>query len=210
MAKIELPVGLAEKLLEEIEEFLCSTDAGEQAAEIADMLEVVKGLATATLVAHDTALPVASHGFHDKSGERAAIGALLEEVSLAGHVITVDAPHTVRDTARSIVESHNADYLMTVKANAPETYETLGTIEWNRDATGAFEEEPTKGHGRIERRRIQTMTPLRGTVNFPHIAQIFRIERDRETCKSGKKSTEIAYSITSVTEDRGTPENLLA
>ena len=142
---------------------------------------------TATLVAHDTGLPVASHGFHDESGERAAIAALFEEVSLAGHVITVDALHTVRDTARSIVETHNAHYLMTVKANAPETFETLSTINWNRDATGAFEEEPTKGHGRIDCRRIQTMTPLPGTVNFPHIAQIFRIERDRKMCKSGKK-----------------------
>ena len=165
---------------------------------------------TATLVAHDTALPVASHGFHDESGERAALRAPFEEVSLDGHVITLDALHTARDTARSIVESHNADYLMTVKANAPETYETLSTIDWNRDATGAFEEETTKAHGRIERRRIQTMTPLRGTVNYPHTAQIFRIERDRETCKSGEKGTEITYGITSVPKDRGTPENLLA
>ena len=165
---------------------------------------------TATLVAHDTGLPVASHGFHDESGERAALRALFEEVSLAGHVITLDALHTVRDTARSIVETHNAHYLMSVKANAPETFETLSTINWNRDATGAFEEEPTKEHGRIECRRIQTMTPLPGTVNFPHIAQIFRIERDREMCKSGKKSTEIAYGVTSFPKDRGTPENLLA
>ena len=142
----------------------------------------------ATLVAHDTALPVASHGFHDKSGERAAIAALFVEVSLAGQVITVDALHTVRDTARSIVETHNAHYLMTVKANAPETYETLSTIDWNRDATGAFEEEPNKEHGRIECRRIQTMTPLRGTVNYPHTAQVFRIKRERKTCKSGKKT----------------------
>ena len=142
---------------------------------------------TATLAAHDTGLPVASHGFHDENGERAAIAALLEEVPEAGRVITVDALHTVRDTARSIVEIHNADYLMTVKANAPETYETLSTINWNRDATGAFEEEITKAHGRIECRRIQTMTPLRGTVNYPHLAQIFRIEREREMCKSGKK-----------------------
>ena len=76
---------------------------------------------TATLVAHDTGLPVVSHGFHDESGERAALAALFEEVSLAGHVITVDALHTVGDTARSIVETHNAHYLMTVKANAQET-----------------------------------------------------------------------------------------
>ena len=73
------------------------------------------GARTATLVAHDTALPVASHGFHDENGERSAIPALLEEVSLAGRVITVDAPHTVRYTARSIVESHNVDYRMTAK-----------------------------------------------------------------------------------------------
>ena len=67
---------------------------------------------------------VASHGFHDESGEIAAVQALLEDVSVAGRVITVDALHTVRDTARSIVETHKADYLMTVKANAPETFAT--------------------------------------------------------------------------------------
>lgn len=48
LAKADLPVGLAGKLLEEMEEFLRATDAEEQAAEIADMLEVVKGLAAAT------------------------------------------------------------------------------------------------------------------------------------------------------------------
>ena len=83
-------------------------------------------------------------------------------------------------------------------------------INWNREATGAFEEEIIKGHGRTDRRRIPTMTPLRGTVNYSHLAQIFRIKRELETCKSGEKSTEIAYGITSVQEDRDTPENLHA
>ena len=46
---------------------------------------------TATLVAHDTGLPVASHGFHDKSGEQTAVAALFEEVSIAGRVFTVYA-----------------------------------------------------------------------------------------------------------------------
>ena len=54
------------------------------------------------------------------------------------------------------------------------------------------------------------MTPLRGTINYPHIAQIFRIEREREGCKSGTKSIEIAYGITSVPENRGTPKQLLS
>ena len=166
---------------------------------------------TATLVAHDTGLPVASLGFNDKNGEQSAIRALFEQVPLAGRAITVDALHTTKDTARSIVETHKADYLMTVKKNASETYETLSTIDWARDATGAFEEKPNKkAHGRIECRRIQTITPLPGTVKYPHVAQIFRIVRERETVKTGEKSTEIVYGITSVPADRGTPENLLA
>ena len=56
---------------------------------------------TATLVAHDTGLPVASHGFHDESGERAALAALFEEVSLAGHVITVRTCYHGRRAAHS-------------------------------------------------------------------------------------------------------------
>ena len=84
------------------------------------------------------------------------------------------------------------------------------TFNWNSEATGAFEDEPSKTHGRFECRRIQTMTPQHGRVNFPHLEQVFRIERDREPSKSGKKSTEIVYGVTSVPEDRGTPEKLLA
>ena len=106
--------------------------------------------------------------FTTRAAERAAVRALLEEVSVAGRVITVDALHTVRDTARSIVETHNADYLMTVKANAPgNVRDPLETINWERDATGSYKEECTKAHGRIERRRILTMTPLQGTVQLP-------------------------------------------
>ncbi len=34
-----------------------------------------------------------------------------------------------------------------------------------------------KGHGRIEVRKIQTSTLLNNYVTFPHVAQVFRIER---------------------------------
>ena len=165
---------------------------------------------TATLVEHGTGMPLASLGFHDQNGERAAVRALLEEAPLAGRVITIDALHTVRDTARSIVESRGADYLMTVKGNAPETFATLAGIDWERDATGGHEEACAKAHGRIERRRIRTLTPLRGTVNYPHLKQIFRVERQRIDARSGHESRELAYGITSVPEERGSPEQLLA
>lgn len=46
LAKSDLNLGLAGKLLEEIEEFLRASDTEEKAEEIADILEVVKGLAS--------------------------------------------------------------------------------------------------------------------------------------------------------------------
>ena len=90
---------------------------------------------TATLVDHSTGVPVANLNFHDQNGELAAVGALLEVVSIRGAVLTLDALHTTRDTTVSIVEQHAADYLLTVKGNCSETFEALATMPWE-DATG--------------------------------------------------------------------------
>ena len=54
---------------------------------------------------------------------------LLEQAPVEGRVITLDALHTTRDTARAIVETHRADYLMSVKDNAPETRKALETVD---------------------------------------------------------------------------------
>ena len=149
----------------------------------------------ATLVEHTTGVPLASLNFHDENGELAAVAALLEEVSIAGSVITIDALHTTRDTAASIVEKHGADYLMTVKQNCSETYQALATMPWE-EATGHFSEKPERGHGRVDRRHIVVLTLLKKTINYPHVAQVFRVRRERTDLTSGEKSIG-AYGITS-------------
>ena len=168
---------------------------------------------TATLVEHTTGLPLATLSFNEEGGEIAAVRALLEKVEVAGRVLTADALHTTRETARVIVETHGADSLMTVKENAPETHELLSTIDWKRDATGFFQEEIDLAHGRIEQRSIQVMTPLEGLLNYPHVAQIFRLTRRRTDARqngTGPTSREQVYGITSVPADRATPQQLLA
>ena len=143
---------------------------------------------TATLVEHTTGVPLASLNFHDHNGELAAVGALLEVVvPISGALLTLDALHTTRDTAASIVEQHGADYLLTVKKNCPETYEALATMPWEQ-ATGRFSEDPEKGHGRIDRRHIEVLTPPNKTINYPHVAQVFRVRRERTDIKSDAKS----------------------
>ena len=161
---------------------------------------------TATLVAHDTGLPLATLGFHDEGGETAAVRALLEQVPVAGRLLTIDALYTTRETARLLITTHGADYLMTVKKNAPETHQLLSTLDWERDATGHFQEPVRKAHGRIEQRAIDVLTPPQRLLNYPHVAQVFRITRRRTDARQrrdGATTTEHVYGFTSVPASAG-------
>lgn len=163
-----------------------------------------------TLVEHGSGAPLGSLNFREEGGERAAVAALLEEVSIEGRIITLDALHTTRNTARSIVETHGADYLFTVKGNSPRTYEVLSSVNWERDAERRFAEALNKEHGRMERRSIEVMDAYRRMINYPCVKQVFRVRRWRKDMKTRKQTVEYAFGITSVDKRRGTPEQLLA
>ncbi|MFH1499371.1 MAG: ISAs1 family transposase [Verrucomicrobiota bacterium] len=53
----------------------------------------------------------------DKTNEILAVRALCERLDLDGRLVSIDALHTQRETARAIVLEHGGDYLMTVKGN---------------------------------------------------------------------------------------------
>ncbi len=165
---------------------------------------------TVTLVAHGSGLPLANLGFHDENDEIAAVQTVLETVPLHGRVVTIDTLHTVRNTARLIVETHAAHYLMTIKANAEKTYATLASLDRDQFAMGCHADPEEKAHGRIERHRIQTLTPPPGTVNYPHLQQIFRIQSERRSVKTGQASRETVYGITPVPASPAGPQQLLA
>ncbi len=60
---------------------------------------------TVALVDHATGAPVASLGFGDEGGGRAALRDLLERTDIRGRTLTLDAPHTVRDTATRVTNT---------------------------------------------------------------------------------------------------------
>jgi len=64
-------------------------------------------------------------------------------------------------------------------------------------------------HGRIEIRKIWTTSELNNYLDFPHVGQVFAIEREFINKKTGKSSREIAYGITSRTAEEASPERLL-
>ena len=75
-------------------------------------------------------------------------------LDLKGRVVTVDAMHVQHDTARCVVESCGAHYVMTaVKTNQPNLLLDLQGLDWERLEVRTTEHRTAnKGHGRIENR----------------------------------------------------------
>ena len=73
--------------------------------------------------------------FRDQGGELAAMADLFERTEITGRIITLDALHTTRPVTQQLTERHGADSVLTVKGNAPETFETLSAIDWEAGAS---------------------------------------------------------------------------
>jgi hypothetical protein len=71
---------------------------------------------------------VAQREIPSKTNEIPEIKPLLEPLELAGRVVTADALHTQRETARFLVEDKRAHYLLTVKENQPTLYADLSAL----------------------------------------------------------------------------------
>jgi predicted transposase YbfD/YdcC len=61
----------------------------------------------------------------DKTNEITALPDLLAALPLDDVVVTADALHTQRDTARFLVSEKGADYLLVVKDNQPTLHQKL-------------------------------------------------------------------------------------
>ena len=77
---------------------------------------------------HHEAVVTAQMAVPDKTNEIPCAKALLAPLDLSGAVITADALHTQRETARYIVEDKEADYLFTVKENQSTLYWDLARL----------------------------------------------------------------------------------
>ena len=163
---------------------------------------------------HATAMPLAVLGYGDENGEQAALHDVLERTDIRGATVTVDALHTNVKTAKVITERHGANYVMSVKGNASETFKTLNEIDWEKHRDGHYAEPRVKAHGRWDRRSIEVRTTLGNAFTFPGVRQIARIRRERQLCGRGgkkkKQSDEFAYAITSLAREDASPKDLLA
>lgn len=116
----------------------------------------------------------------------------------------MDALLTQRAIAQAIVD-RQGDYLMVVKDNqptlradnalhfvAPEGYAATMTRTYSSD----------RAHDRRARRTLQAGTALTGYLDWPGLAQVFRLERQVVDSHTGEVRLEVPHGLSSLATDR--------
>lgn len=153
----------------------------------------------------------------DKENEITVAPALLAGLDLRGKVVVGDAMHTQRRRSQQIVAA-GGDYLWTAKGNLPTLradIEHLFTAN-NRTVLGGHVphdfrrwQQASKGHGRAERRTLTASSELCGYSDWPGLGQVFRLERQRRTARSGKQQQQVVYGLTSLSATAASAKRLL-
>ena len=142
-----------------------------------------------------------------KTNEITQVRPLLDPLDLRGTVVTLDALHCQRDTARYLVQDKGADYIFTaVKDSQPRLFDAPDALPWQ--SVPVQHVMTDRAHGRDETRTIQVMPAPAGI--FPHAARAFLIERHVADLSGSHISAIAALGITSLAPERAGPAGIAA
>src|SRR3954447_16966888 len=144
-----------------------------------------------------------------KSNEIPQFAPLLDTLTAAGvdlarTVITADALHTQRPHADYLHE-RGAGFVLTCKQNQPRLFAALDALPWEHTPIAARELD--RGHGRITTRTIQVL-PAPADLPFPHVQQVWLIERYVTARDGPPRSAVAALGVTNLPAARATPAHL--
>lgn len=130
------------------------------------------------------------------TNETTQVQALLKDADITGALVTCDAAHTCVETARHLVEDHNADYLFTVKGNRADLHAAAIAHARQLITTPPGHTLSERGHG-----RTSTWTTwaddVDPTIGLPYAARLAVIRRDVADLGGRPRSKEIVHIITS-------------
>jgi predicted transposase YbfD/YdcC len=162
-------------------------------------------------VSHGLGLVLGQLAVDDHTNEIGVVEDLLLQLVLKGRIITTDALLTQKSLAQTVVDDEG-DYVLPVKENQELTHKALEDwfdIQPPHHLANRTAYHVEKGHGRLTRWEIEVTTVLNDYLDWPELAQCFKLTR-RNTClSSGKITTEVHYGITSLTPQEAAPSDLL-
>lgn len=152
-----------------------------------------------------------------KANEISVAPALLRCLDLRGKIVAGDALHTQRGVSAQILAA-GGNYLWFAKDNQPTLRADIDELVTGDDRTVEGGRLPhdfrtarqvAKGHGRREVRQLTTSAELTGYSDWPGLAQVFRLERQRLEITTGKEHHEVVDGLTSLTPAEASPARLL-
>lgn len=168
---------------------------------------------------HDQCV-LAQQRVDSKENEIVAAPRALEQVPLAGKIVTGDAIHTQRTLSEQIVAG-GGHYIWPVKENQPRLYEDIQRLFAPDHPKPGFGKIATDfqtaskinyGHGRLEKRTLQTSAMLNDYLDWPGVAQVYRLKREFRWIRQGKvykTSRDIEFGITSLPREQAAVTKVL-
>jgi predicted transposase YbfD/YdcC len=137
-----------------------------------------------------------------KTNEIPMIIPLLDGLDLDQAVVTADALHCQRATV-DYVHGRGADFILPAKDNQPGLFDFLDALPWHDVPVSHAATD--RGHGRVATRTIQVMDAP-PDLPFPHVSQVYLIERHVTALDGSPLSDVAALGVTSLTADRASPQ----
>lgn len=153
----------------------------------------------------------------DKENEITVAPRLLQSVDLRQKVVVADALHAQRGLSLQIVEA-GGDYVWIIKDNQPTTRQAIELLFSPQQPIAGqgcppldFQQARTvnKGHGRLEERTLTVSSLLNEYLDWPAVAQVFKLERRFTNLATGEVEQEVRYGLTSLSRSMATPERLM-
>lgn len=153
-----------------------------------------------------------------KENEISAAPKLLATLDLKGRVVCGDAMFTQRTISVEIL-AQGGDYIWFLKENQPtlkadvEQFFTppRNAPGWKAPTMPQEQAYSTQaGHGRIEKRVLTVIPDEAGYLDWPGVAQVFKLERTVIQETTQKTTQETVFGLTSLTPTRTSAAHLLA
>ena len=164
-----------------------------------------------TLAQHEDGAPQAVAIYDQKEGtarcEQSAATALLSGLpALDDKIVTADALHCQKTTARTIVEK-GGDYLLQIKGNQPKLLAQAEALN-AQTSTPFFLTDP--GHGRVVTRGVHTFALEPLAADFPYARAVIVVRCARTVKRTAVTTDEVRYYLSSAEPTTHTPTPWLA
>lgn len=152
-----------------------------------------------------------------KENEISAAPKVLKSIDLRGKIVRGDALLTQRSLSTQIVEA-GGEYVWLVKDNHPQLRQDIEQLFQPECCVPGFSPAPkdfqtaqtlNNGHGRLEVRILTTSCLLREYADWPHLEQVFKLERRVTYLKKNRAEREVVYGITSLKPEEANSSQLL-